>query len=264
MRTRMVRVRRKPRTVVWAVLLMLAAMALYIRVSLPMLNGMREQTADAVSRGERVTREIVIDALNVYLVSFGGYNVESGARVEAARYVSRGAAGYVLDDDQLEVIGAGYATREEAEKVCAQLRTEEGLNCKVIERSCPRVAMRITAGTGQIEAFVNAEQVLRSAASALGQLSFSIDRREATVDQAADVIRTQRDRAHETAKTLRAQSEGSDHPLFSGVAEILEEAEQQMQQMLEETSAMTLSSRLKFCHVDLRVREIDKINQLAG
>ena len=264
MRTRLVRVRRRGGTVVLAVIMLALAAAVYIRVSLPALREMEAEAADAVSRGERVTREIVIDPLEAHLVSFGGFDEMSGARVEAARYVSRGAAGYVLENDRMEVIGAGYDTQEEAEKVCVQLEAAEGIGCSVVSIDSPETVLRMTAGSEQIAAFLKGEQALRSAAGALGQLAFSIDRGEANVKQAFLVIESQLQKTEDAAQELSLQAGESGNRVFSELLTLLEELSAQMEQMLSENSGMALSSRLKYTHVDFRVREIKMLNDMMG
>lgn len=264
MRTRLVRVRRQVRTPVWALVFLMAAMALYIRSSLPAIQAKRDVPDSGEERGERVSREVKLEELSIYLVSLGRYEARSSARVEAARYVSRGAAGYVLEDEALEVIGAGYETQEAAARVADQLTETEGLTCRVIVRSGPEVTLRMTADQTQIDAFVQAEKALREVSSSLGQLSFAIDRGEAGVSQAVKVIRTQIRRTENAEKVLGEQTAGSSVQVIGQLAELLGGMKEEMNGMLSETGAMALSSRLKYCYVDMRLREIGLMNALAG
>ncbi len=262
MKTRMVRVRRRPGAVTWALTMMMAAAFVYVRVSLPVKERLPLAAADP---GERVTREVEIEALDIWLISFGGYSTESGAKVEAARYVSRGAAGYILKEETLlEVIGAGYTTREEAETVCARLAAEEGLDCRIIGRSSSKVKLRITAGVKQIEAFLQAEQALRKAAGVLGQLAFSIDRQEANVEQARSVLRAQQEMIGEAAQALSMQMEKEAGGIFASLSALVEAAEEQIEELLAVRKIMALSSGLKHCFLDLTMREMALMNELNG
>lgn len=263
MRTRLVRVRRRSGTVVRAVVFLAAAAAVYIRVSLPALNRMEEAATGALSRGERTTQEIAIAPLEAHLISFGGFEEMSGARVEAARYVSRGAAGYVLTGEEMQVIGAAYDSEAAAERVCAQLKAAEGMDCTVISVNSPEVILRMTADSGQIAAFTEAEKTLRTAADALGMLAFSIDRGEADAHQAGMVIETQLDKAENALHALQAQP-GKSGGLYTELTQLMTDLCGQMEQMLSETSGMILSSRLKYAQVDFRVREIDMMNDIIG
>lgn len=262
MRTRLVRVRRRRSGVRWALIFLMLSMAAYIRVSMPALRQMRTEGGDTAETGERVTEEIAIEPLSVYLVSFGGYDVMNSAKVEAARYVPRGAAGYILKREKLYVIGAGYEKREDAEKACISLAAQEGLACAVIEAFSPQVEMRVTAGRRQIEAFVEAERALREGAGTLGMMGFAVDRGEATLMQAQEVVRTHLNRIRAAKAALDALNSQADNGLFSEIAGLLEETVLQMEEMLEEQKKMGLSSRLKYLYVDMRVREIEMMNAL--
>lgn len=260
MRTRLVRVRRRPRGLIWATVFLALAMALYIRVTLPALRNRPVEVA--VAHGERTTRRVTLDALSVWLVSFGRYGERSAAQAEAARYTSRGAAGYVAAGDDFRVIGAGYESQADAEKVCARLEAEEGIVCAAEQESAPETTLRITAGSGQIAAFLEAERTLRTAAGAIGQLAFSVDRGEVTADQAAEVLAMHRDSATLAAEQLAAQTGSAEAAAFSALNAMLEEMAAQIGDIMEETEAMALSGRLKHCHVEYRLREIEWLNRL--
>jgi len=261
MRTRLVRVRRRPRGVLWAVLFLVISMAAYIRVSAPALER-REDGGKEPEPAERVSEVIAIEPLSIYLVSFGGYDVMNSAKVEAARYVPRGAAGYVLKKEKLYVIGAGYERREEAEKACVSLAAQEGLACAVIDVFSPKVEMRMTAGRLQIEAFAEAEKALRSSALALGRLAFSVDQGDASLAQAQEVVQTHLEKITAAKDALEAQAQNTESGLFKGMGDLLDEMVGQMEQMLTAEKRMIISSRLKYLYVDVMVRETGMMNAL--
>lgn len=263
MRTRLVRVRRKPGGVLWALAFLLLSMAVYIRVSLPALKKMQTESAGGVQSGQRVTEEVRIAPVEIYLVSFGGYDVMNSAKVEAARYVSRGAAGYILKRDRLYVIGAGYSEREDAEKACVFLAAQEGLACAVMEAVSGEVVMRMTAGERQIEAFVEAESTLRRCAELMGALAFSVDGGSATLQQAQEVVRTELAKVGSAKQKLDAQSGGNENEVFRGMSSLLAEMGRQMEEMLKEKKTMGISARLKYACVDITVREAEMMNALG-
>lgn len=262
MRTRLVRVRRRPRGILWAIFFLMISMAAYIRVSAPVLREMREEGGEKQEAGEWVSEVIVIEPLSIYLVSFGGYDVMNSAKVEAARYVPRGAAGYVLKKEKLYVIGAGYERREEAEKACVSLAAKEGLACAVIDVFSPKVEMRMTAGRLQIEAFAEAEKALRSSALTLGRLAFSADQGDVSLTQAQEVVRTHLEKITSAKDTLDAQVPEADSSLFKEMSTLLDEMISQMEQMLAAEKRMIISSRLKYLYADMMVREIGMMNAL--
>ena len=262
MRTRLTRTRRRPRGVWWAIVFLMLSMALYIRVSVPALRGMQEKAEKKAETGERVTEEICIEPLTLYMVSFGGYDVMNAAKVEAARYVPRGAAGYVLRREKLYVIGAGYQAREDAEKACVSLAAGEGLACAVMEAYSPQVVMRMTAGSRQVSAFAEGEAVFRESAQMMGALAFSLDRGEATAAQAKEAVKTQMAKVCAAEEELLLQAAGTENGIFQGLSALLAQMREQMERMTEEEKAMELSSRMKYCHIDMTVREIEMLNAL--
>ncbi len=263
MRTRLVRVRRKPRGMRWAVFFLMLAMAAYIGAAMPALRKMQAAQTGA-SMGGRVTRQISLKALEIHMVSFGEYDTAHAARVEAARYVPRGAAGYVMREDGLHVIGAGYSSAEEADRVCAQLAAEEGLECRTVSRSVDGVTLRMTAGSEQIAAFLEGEEALRSCADTLGKLSFSIDRGEANASQAAEVIAAQYEKLNDARKKLEELTADDENQLFAGLQEMIGDIAERLKTLSRETGAMALSSGLKYAHVEFRLREIEFMNALGG
>jgi hypothetical protein len=246
-------------------LFLILAMALYIRVSLPLLRQLHLSGGEArqSEHGERVTQEIAMEALKTCLISFGEYAGTPAAQVEAARYVSRGAAGYILEGERRQVIGSGYEDEEEARQVCAMLREREGIEASVIVLDAPAVTLRITAGALQIEAFLRAQQLLRGTAVELLQLSFAVDRAEASAIQAGSVIQSRQVRLSEALRELRAQCGEQPHALFDGLTEIMDDMLAQLEKMRKETDAMALSSRLKYFYIDACVRQIGWMNAMV-
>lgn len=263
MRTRLVRVRRRSGSLRWAAAAAALAAALYMHTALPAVREQRQAAEATVGHGERVTREIVMDALEVHLVSFGSFTSGSEARIEAARYVPRGAAGYVLDGDIKHVIGAGYAQNSEAARVCAQLEEAEGIACTVVSLKGPEVMLRVTAGSEQIGAFLLAEETVRETAGTLGNLAFSLDRGDASAMQARAVIQTQLGNTQQAAEELERQAGESPGGIFEEMGMLLRDMAARMEAMLDESGAMALSSALKHTHVEFRVREIGLLNGLS-
>lgn len=260
MRTRLVRVRRRPKQLTGAMVFLMLAAVLYIRASLP--GQIRLQTEPEETE-ERVTREAVLEEMEIHLVSFGGYESGQAARVEAARYVSRGAAGYIMEADWHYVIGAGYARQSEAERVCAHLKREEGLACGVISLHAPAVQLRITAGSGRISAFTDAQRLVRTSAVLLGQLSFSIDRGETSVRQALGLIGRQAEQTAAAEQKLRSRQGTADPYMIGAYLKLLADLTERMEEIGLAEGAMELSSRLKHLYIEFSLREIELMNGLG-
>jgi len=254
MRTRMVRTRRRGGSMKWAVVLLFAAMAVYVRVSLPMLMDMRGNEPDPTV-GERVTREVAIEAIDIHLICFGEWGTQSAAQMEAGRYVPRGAAGYVMQEgERFCVIGAMYEDAAQAERVCTQLGAAEGLSCSVKRNRAAEVRMRMTAREGQIEAFVQGEKTMRQTWRALGALSLALDRGEANVQQAHAVLDGHLEKMRSARKALK-DAGGTEQEIFVSLDVLLDALTSDLEEMTEERGRMALSAKLKYCGIDAALRQ---------
>ena len=66
---------------------------------------------------ERVRTDVVFEGVELHAVRTAVCDSEQAARVEAARFVPRGAAGYVLHRETWHVLCSGYETAEDAAAV---------------------------------------------------------------------------------------------------------------------------------------------------
>ena len=91
-----VRVRREhPSALAWALALMLTMLCVYLlTLGLALAP---EAAIDAGDGAPRVTEEVSFGSAEAYFVSLGRFDTATEARIEAARYTPRGAAGYALE-----------------------------------------------------------------------------------------------------------------------------------------------------------------------
>jgi hypothetical protein len=122
----------------------------------------------------------------------------------------------------------------------------------------------MTAGSRQIEAFSQAQQLLRDSAETLMQLAFSLDRGEASAYQAGNIIRTHFQKLSAMCELLGAQYAGREDEVFFRLICMTEDMLAQMEKMQKETGIMALSSRLKYCYIDARVRQIEWMNDISA
>ncbi len=173
MKTRMVRVRRRRPAVRRAVLLLLAALCAYLYM---MASGEDPVQAILDARNEaRVRREVVFEGLELHAVRTAVCDSEETARVEAARYIPRGAAGYMLRAETWHILCAGYETEAQAKTVRDRLRTEENIACDVLGLVAEKASVYVTAAPTQIDALIACERRLRETETLLGALSLTVD-----------------------------------------------------------------------------------------
>ena len=256
MRTRMVRGRRRGGGLRWAAVLLCGAMAVYVRVSLPLLAELGK-TENTSLQEIRCTRSVELTAVDVQLICFGKWTEQSTAQIEAGRYVPRGAAGYVLQDGrEFLVIGAMYENAVQADRVCTLLRESEGLDCTVRREYAAGLTLRMTAPEGQIEAFERGEAVLREAWRALGPLALALDRKEADRAQALAVVHTHRKRLEDARENLQ-KAGASGEALFAGLHDLMGTLIIQLEEVEDKNGVMSISAGLKYCSIDAALRQAE-------
>ena len=182
-----VKVRReRPAAAAWALAVLLTALFVFL-----IARGAGTQSGEETPESApRRAYALTFAPLETHLVQFGAYEDALSARIEAARYMPRGAAGYVLEGSLYRVIGAGYDSRQDAQGVCERLREEEGMEASVYSLSSGEVELTIQGTQAQVEALTQAETALRNAAAQLNETAFGYDRGNSPVRTRATVSRS--------------------------------------------------------------------------
>lgn len=271
MGTRLVRVKRqRPKGVVWAVSAMLIMLAVYLYTATPSMRvgyGPKGdepvsasgqalaggEAAQATEAPEQVTQEVQFEALDAYLIQFGAYDAADNARIEAARYVARGAAGYLLEDGKFRVIGAGYESREEAEKVKAQLEKEEGIDSYVYELKAGSVTLRVTATQPQIDALSAAERTLVEQNRAMGRLAYELDSGAVDAPGARSALGAMADAVRLAREQLAGVAGQTPNQVAAGLIATMAQLEESASQLSMEKneSTLDLSSKIKYNYVEI-------------
>jgi len=217
---------------------------------------------------ERTRVGVTFDALELHAVRTAVCDSEEAARVEAARYMPRGAAGYVLRREAWHVLACGYETAAEAERVRDHLREAEGMTCDAVSLVCEPVRLRVTATAEQTEALTACEEKLRGTATLVGALSGAIDRGDASVSQALGVLKSQREQLCAARKRLEsAAGERIDAVVCGPLAAMARQAEEGLDALTGDGSMLPdtlFSGRMKALFLALRVAEIEYLSRLGG
>ena len=216
--------------------------------------------------GEVVTQEYTVPAQALHMISFGAYEEESAARVEAARYVGRGTAGYIYPVDRLYVVAAGYDSREDAERVAEQIESSEGIVCQVLSVRSEPVSLQMTGTQRQIQTLVSSDATLRQALGDLQQLSFVLDSGEADYLEVSRRLEDAIDQTALAASQLRGDYALSGDAIGAGYLRLLNGLASSIRQFLTSGAETTLafSSRIKYACIDNRLAYIDFLNGLTG
>lgn len=273
MRTRRVRVRReRPGGVVWAVAMMLVSLAVYLLTAAPSvksaLSGEIVPDTPEVTGApaERVTRELNWEAPDGYLIQFGAYEYLDNARIEAARYVKRGAAGYVHHEGVYRVMGAMYFTEEEANRVKEKLYEQENLNCMVYPVVSDPVTLRVTATEAQIDALNAAERAVLEGVEALGAMGFQLDGGAITAESAVAEIAAILGRVKSAEEALKARAGATPNAVAAGLIALTEAFSSGLQDLSQEKqeSVLPFSSKIKYNTIDIRIRHADYMRMLSA
>lgn len=261
MRTGRVKVRRRrPGAVSWAIALAVTMLMVYL-ITLDV--GGEEPAVASLPAGERVTREVAFAPLEVHCVQFGSFTDAQNARIEAARYVGRGAAGYVKQDgENFRVLGAGYSQKSDAERVAKRLAEEEKIDCTVLSCASEQVKMRITAGENQISAILAADEALRTQVEQFGGLAFKIDRGELSGDAARTLIAVQASQVRDVLEDLKAIP--GENPVYRGLTGQMEflSATLDLLSYKNTETDLSLSGKIKYNYISVRLGYIDFLRSL--
>ena len=259
-----VRVRRdRPRAALFLIPLVLLTFLAFLRFGMPALPARAPEPRTLV----RVTREISFEPLRANLVTLGSTDGPEAARVEAARYVSRGAAGYLLyEEGRIMIIGALYDAKAEAVSVAARLRAGENPQSDALSYETPGARLRVRASEEQIRALSEGEALLRAQTDALGALAFELDSGEIDSETARGrLYLASREAAACEAALSEAAGAAPDRIAGELIKNLryLSECEENLAGF-KAKSPLFFSGKMKYNQIDLRLRHMSFLKGLAG
>lgn len=264
MKIRMVRVRR--RLPIGRVLLLMAATcAAY--ACLMLLRGDPVQEMLDRQQEKRVRQSVSFEGMQLYAVRTAVCNSQQTARIEAARYIARGAAGYVMHRDMWHVLCAGYETQVQAESVCSRLSGEEDMACDVLGLIADGVSFYLTATPTQADALISCEERLRETEVLLGAISLSLDGGEIGRGQVTAALDEQSGLLKQAASELEQAAGEEDHAVCAPLIELADKALDRLDALCEagdELKDVLFSGRLKEAFLHLRIEHILWLETLGG
>jgi len=256
-----VRVRReRPCALSWALALMVTMLAVWLITLSP--SGGSGPAAEA--GGARVVREVALEGGELYLAVVGCFPDAAQARLTAAEYASRGAAGVIRETPEgWQVLGAGYDSRTEAERIAGRL-AEEGVAAEVVSLPAGTVTLRITAAERDVQSVERAVEALRLHRNQSAAMALQLDRGEMPAASACTLAAVARSELAECAEALEALEEGAENPVCHG---LLTQLRAQCSLLAAVSgsgaSGAELSGLLRCCHVDGALRWADFLTGLG-
>lgn len=264
-KTRMVRVRRRRPAVRRAVVLLLITLCAYLYMFA--LRGDPVQAILDARDEERVRREVSFDSLEIHAVRTAVCDSEETARVEAARYIPRGAAGYMLQEETWHILCAGYETEAQAKTVRDRLRAEENIACDVLGLVADKVSIYVTAAPSQIDALIACERRLRETETLLGALSLAADDGETPRSQIASAIEEAASLLDGALSDFKAAAGEGDETVCAPLQDMAGYAVTVLEKLAGEYGALgdtLFSGRVKDAFIRLRVAHIFWLDSLGA
>lgn len=228
-----------------------------------MRAGLPGEVAAPTPSPERETRSLTLDEYRFYAIQFGAFDNDADARELTNSLTARGAAGYVLTDTRSRAIGAAYTSREDADKVCANLAAQN-IEAYVYEVAAPRVELRVTAEPALLDAIEAALPIAAQAIDELGAQALALDRADTSAEQVRAGLDAIAQPARAALTRLETQLGGRTHALTSGLISelnaVCDACDALSQQSVE--SAMDFSGKIKYNVIDLMHRHVQFMDLL--
>lgn len=236
----------------------------FLIVLLPVLTCAREpEDKRDTGDGRRITKEITLKGGECAIVHFGLFDSCAQARIAGARYMARGAAGYVYEgEDGFYAAGCLFESAEEAEKMRSAL-TREGIECGYAVLNAQDGVIRVTASGDTIDLIEKAYAACESAEAELMRISRHLDAGNIECTQAQALLSVLRyDLKGLSQKTENAAEEASGvgKRLFLLMNQSLECAKTFPKEDSE--NEMRLSARLKYAALEMRIQRYRFLDSL--
>lgn len=259
-----VRVRRdRPSALAWALALLLTMLCVWLLTLGP--AAAPEANIASVGDAPRITEEVSFAPAAAWLVSLGRYDTAAEARIEAARYTPRGAAGYVLEtEDGFLALGAAYDDQAEAESVARALSQSEGLACEVHKESADGARLRVTATQEDIALLTEAEALLRSLAGETRELALKLDRGEVDAGAARTLLNLSASRLEDALTRLRNVPGAQDSPVTARLLALTEQFRASLFVLSGENTenTLSLSAKIKYNNIDITLEHMRYLREL--
>ena len=256
-----VRVRReRPTALAWSIALAVTMLAWSIALAVTMLavyavtwTAARPMAAELASASPRVTRTVRLEALEGWCVALGSWEDAGRARVEAAGFAARGAAGSVCEiDGAWRVLGALYDTRREAERAARRIGDGEDLQADALPMEAAAVDLRITAPASQIELIEAADGMLREQVAKAGEMAVQLEKGRIQPEALKTLCALAATEADALAGKLNAFPGAKDNALCAALMERLTALAVQLNAVAAtaQTDTAALSGMLRLAGID--------------
>ena len=259
-----VRVRReRPTALAWSIALAVTMLAVYAVT----WTAARPKAAELASASPRVTRTVHLEALEGWCVALGAWEDAGRARVEAAGFAARGAAGSVCEaDGAWRVLGALYDTKREADRAARKISDGEDLRADALPMAAAAVDLRITAPASQIELIQAADDMLREQVAKSGEMAIQLEKGRIQPEAFKTLCALAATEADALAGKLNAWPGAKDNALCAALGKRLTALAAQLNAVATtaQTDTAALSGMLRLAGIDDFLGLVEMRKEIAG
>ena len=212
----------------------------------------------------REERTLTLPGHTWYALQLGAFDSADAAESLAASYRSRGAAGYVRDQERYQVLAAAYGTRADAQKVMTQLRANHQVDAVLTEIVQPEITLRLTGRGDQLTVLSDAYGALEQLSVQLGALSDSLDRGKTDRQNALDALQSHRDTLGALKKRIDALFGETAPAAVRDAADMLDALSLSLDKALSAQGTTALGAYIKYAQLQCLCRMADHAAGLSG
>ena len=215
----------------------------------------------------RVTHDIAFDPVELYIVGLFLSDQADWARIEAARFVRRGAAGYVYPaDGRYAVLGSGYFSKEDAEAVVKNLFEQEQIEATVLPLCAGNVYLRVTAMQHQLTALTQADFTVRTVCNALQSHALSLDKGAREPIQIRSALQDLCGRVQSALQALENAAGEQPNAVAGGLIDVLGGLLESVERLATDSAdtPLTFSGKIKHAFLGANIAHIEFLQSLAS
>lgn len=209
------------------------------------------------------TREMAFEDMELFLIALSDGESRENARLTSARYMQRGAAGYLFEKDgKWYSVGNVYFSKDEAEKMIKHI-SETGIHTGILPMSQKGVTLRVTAEEGVLDALAFCQSAFSEYEESLVDYSERLDAGALSEREARVLLSVLNyDLSAKKSDAEGALSASADNAAGEILNMYLELLETLASLTKNEGGEMMLSARIKYALIDHALKKMDFLKKL--
>ena len=240
--------RERPTALAWSIALAVTMLAVYA-----LTWTAAQPEARSASAAPRVTRAVELKALEGWCVTLGCFPDAAQARMEAAGWAARGAAGGLYEaDGAWQVLGAMYDNEAQARRVAKKLADGDEPKAGMLPLKAAEVRLRVTAPEPQIELIEAADELIREKAGQLSTQAGQLEKGQIQPEAVKTLCALAATEAAALSEKLNVFPGAAENALCAALTGRLDDLSQQLKAVSEsgQTAVAALSGMLRLSGID--------------